>query len=57
MRKQVDIKINNKEAVYALEEELADILIYLLHLSNILGLDLEESFWKKEEENDKRTWK
>lgn len=57
VRKQAGIKTDDKSKVYAIEEELADILIYLLHISNILGLDLEKSFWKKEEANNKRTWK
>lgn len=56
VRKQASIKIDDKTKVYAVEEELADIFNYLLHISNILGLDLEESFWKKEEENKKRKW-
>ncbi len=57
IRKRSGIKIDDKSKIYAIEEELADILIYLLHISNILNLDLEESFWKKEEENKKRIWK
>ena len=57
VRKQSGIKTDDKSKIYPLEEELADILAYLLHLSNILNIDLEEAFWKKEEENKKRTWK
>ncbi|OGE83866.1 MAG: hypothetical protein A3B23_01270 [Candidatus Colwellbacteria bacterium RIFCSPLOWO2_01_FULL_48_10] len=57
IRKHSGIKTDDKERIYAMEEELADILIYTLHLSNILGLDLEKAFWKKEEENNKRVWK
>ncbi len=57
LRKQKGIKIDAKSKVYPVEEELADIFSYLLHISNILELDLEECFWKKEEENKKRTWK
>ncbi len=57
IRKQAGIKTDDKSKIYAIEEELADILAYLLHISNILGLDLEASFWKKEEENKKRVWK
>lgn len=57
IRKQAGIKTDDKSKIYAIEEELADIFIYLLHLSNILKLDLEDAFWKKEEENKKRVWK
>lgn len=57
IRKQSGIKTDNKSDIYAIEEELADILALTLHLSNILKLDLEDSFWKKEEENKMRIWK
>ena len=57
VRKRAGIKTDDKEKIYELEEELADIQIYLLHLSNILGINLEEAFWKKEEENNTREWK
>lgn len=57
VRKHAGIKIDDKTDVYPLQEELADTQIYLLYLANILGISLEESFWKKEAENEKRTWK
>lgn len=57
VRKNTGIKTDNKEKIYAIEEELADMQNYLLHLSNILGINLEEAYWKKEEENDTRKWK
>lgn len=57
VRKHAGIKIDNKSRIPEVEEELADILIYLLHLSNQLGIDLEKSFWEKEEENNQRNWK
>lgn len=56
IRKHAGIKTDDKERIYAMEEELADMQIYLLHLANLLGLDLEESFWKKEAENETRKW-
>ena len=57
IRKHSGMPTNDKSKIYAIEEELADIQIYLLHLSNTLGLNLEEAFWKKEDENNKRVWK
>lgn len=57
IRKTSGIMSSDKTKSYPIEEELADLLMYLLAMSNILGLDLEEAFWKKEEENSKRTWK
>lgn len=40
-----------------LNEELADIAIYLLGLSEMLGFDLEEEIVKKVEKNKKRVYK
>jgi NTP pyrophosphatase (non-canonical NTP hydrolase) len=39
------------EALAALGEELADIVIYALSLSNVLGLDLSETVLAKMEKN------
>lgn len=57
IRKSEGLKTDDNSNKYDIEEELADVFIYLLHLSNILELNLEEAFWKKEEENNKRVWK
>lgn len=38
-------------------EELADVIIYLLGLSEILGLDIEDEIVKKIEKNEKREYK
>jgi len=57
IRKNLGLMIDNKEKIYAIEEELADLLNYLLHMSNVLGLNLEEAYWKKEAENETRKWK
>ena len=40
-----------------LGEELADVVIYLLGLSEILGIDLEKEILSKVEKNSKRTYK
>ena len=40
-----------------LSEELADIAIYLLGLSEILGIDLENEIQKKVYKNSKREYK
>jgi len=39
-----------------LGEELADVMIYLLGLSEILGIDLESEVLKKMEKNKKRQY-
>ena len=40
-----------------LGEELADVAIYLLGISEILGIDLEQEIQAKMEKNRKRTYK
>ena len=40
-----------------LGEELADVAIYLLGISEILGIDLEQEILKKMEKNRKRLYK
>ena len=40
-----------------LNEELADIAIYLLGLSEMLGFDLEDEILKKVSKNEKRAYK
>ena len=39
-----------------IKEELADTALYLLQLSSILGIDLEQAILEKLEINSKRTW-
>jgi len=40
----------------ALEEELADVALYLLQLASVAKIDLEEAILKKLEVNTKREW-
>jgi len=35
------------------EDELADILYYLLRLANVLELDIEQAFWSKTQKNER----
>lgn len=47
------------EEIYNKEElagELADVALYLLQLSYLTGIDLEESILKKLQTNYQRTW-
>jgi NTP pyrophosphatase (non-canonical NTP hydrolase) len=39
-----------------IKEELADTALYLLQLSSILDIDLEQAILEKLEANGKRTW-
>lgn len=50
---QWDDQLNDSEA---LEEELADVSLYLLQIASIAGIDLEEAILKKLDRNYKRNW-
>lgn len=45
-----------KDRPFALEEEFADVLAYLLDLANCYGVDLENAFRAKEKINESRVW-
>ena len=44
----------NKDIKGTIEEELYDVLYYVLALANTYGINLEECFLKKEELNKKK---
>jgi NTP pyrophosphatase (non-canonical NTP hydrolase) len=50
------IKIDHASAIGTVQEELADIFIYLLTIANRCNIDLEKAFREKEEKNKQRTW-
>jgi len=58
MRKYIGLKMDkDKSQSYTeLKHEFADILFYLLDLSNACGIDLFHSFQEKEMENVNRKW-
>ncbi len=56
VRKTVRLKTDVKANVGSIDEELADIMIYLCAIANRFDIDLEQAFRKKEEHNKKRTW-
>jgi len=49
-----DKKMINSEIKRTIEEELYDVLYYVLALANVYEVDLEEAFILKEEVNDKK---
>jgi len=57
VRKAEKMRIDEASAVGSVDEELADILIYILALANRYGIDLEQALREKEEVNKKREWK
>jgi NTP pyrophosphatase (non-canonical NTP hydrolase) len=57
IRKMESISIDKKNSkITTVEEELADILIYVCAIANRYNIDLEKSFREKEEVNKKRVW-
>lgn len=51
------IKPDHNPEFGSIDEELADIMIYLCSISNRLGIDLEKAFRNKEEINKNRIQK
>jgi len=56
IRKKSGLKIDNQSRIPEIEDELADVFNYIIHLANQLNIDLAEIFYKKEEKNSKRKW-
>jgi len=56
IRKQQKMKVDQKSTIGSVDEELADILIYLCSIANRLDIDLEQAFRDKEEINKQRNW-
>jgi NTP pyrophosphatase (non-canonical NTP hydrolase) len=40
----------------SIQEELADVLAYVLKLANYTGIDLEEAYLRKMQLNERREW-
>ena len=57
VRKTEKLKIDKNSKFTSVEEELADILIYISSIANRYDIDLENAFRNKEEINKKREWK
>lgn len=56
VRKSQKIKTDENSKKLNLSNEIADVLIYLLDISNRFNIDLEQAFRDKEELNKKRNW-
>lgn len=57
IRKFEKLKIDETSHATSIEEELADILIYIAAIANRYQIDLEAAFRAKEEINKTRHWK
>ena len=56
IRKSQNIGVDQKSTIGSVDEELADVLIFVCSIANRFGIDLEKAFREKEEINKKRTW-
>jgi NTP pyrophosphatase (non-canonical NTP hydrolase) len=57
IRKQQKIKIDHNSKFGSIDEELADVIIFICSIANGYDIDLEKAFRDKEEINKKREWK
>ena len=57
VRKKDKIQIDHNSKFCSIDEELADVLIYLCAIANRSNIDLEKAFRNKEKINKKRIWK
>ncbi len=57
VRKHEKMRVGTTSVTGTVDEELADVLIYLCAIANRLGINLDEAFRKKEALNETRSWK
>jgi NTP pyrophosphatase (non-canonical NTP hydrolase) len=56
VRKSSNMSIDSSSTVGSVDEELADVFIFLLSIANRTGISLEEAFRSKELINHRRVW-
>ncbi len=56
VRKTEKMPLEAHQHAGTVDEEIADVLIYLCSIANRTGVDLETAFRKKEERNKQRVW-
>lgn len=57
VRKAEKMRIDHNSSVGTIDEELADILMFIAALANRYGIDLETAFREKEKVNGAREWR
>ncbi|HUD09023.1 MAG TPA: MazG nucleotide pyrophosphohydrolase domain-containing protein [Candidatus Saccharimonadales bacterium] len=57
IRKSEKIKIDKNSNFKEIDEEIADVIIFLCSIANRYNIDMEKAFREKEEKNKKRIWK
>ena len=56
IRKSEKMRIDYNSKIGTVEEEIADIIIFLCSIANRLDIDIEQAFRDKEETNKLRSW-
>jgi NTP pyrophosphatase (non-canonical NTP hydrolase) len=56
VRKHANMSIDSKSVIGTVDEELADVLIYLCAIANRLGISLDDALRRKEAVNETRSW-
>ncbi|OLF11583.1 pyrophosphohydrolase [Actinophytocola xinjiangensis] len=56
VRKSQKMRVATTSVTGSVDEELADVLIYVCAIANRLDISLDEAFRKKEQLNETRTW-
>ena len=56
IRKAANLKTDITSNISSVNEEIADMLIYLCSIANRFEIDIEKAFREKEEINKKRKW-
>jgi NTP pyrophosphatase (non-canonical NTP hydrolase) len=57
VRKHKKMSIEATSVTGTVDEELADVLIFLCAIANRLGISIDDALRKKEALNETRTWK
>jgi len=56
IRKAEKMRTDDSSKIHNVEEEMADVLIYICSIANRYKIDLEKAFRDKEEVNKQRVW-
>jgi NTP pyrophosphatase (non-canonical NTP hydrolase) len=56
VRKHAKMPIGNNSVIGTVDEELADVLIFLCSIANRLGISLDDALRGKEAVNEMRSW-
>jgi NTP pyrophosphatase (non-canonical NTP hydrolase) len=57
IRKAEKMRVDNNSTIGSVEEEIADVLIFLCSIASRYGIDIEHALREKEERNKSRVWK